>query len=97
MELTYEQRINSAKEFLESHGYIVKKDYSTLFVGKWIAFEQRGMNEVLHGKVESVIYPSELLVVKCKNRVRRYISPEQILTFFKNKKECYEFTGEIKW
>ena len=36
MGLTYEQRINSAKEYLESHGYIVKKDYST-FVGKWIA------------------------------------------------------------
>lgn len=96
MGLTYEQWINSAKEYLESHGYIVKKDYST-FVGKWIAFEQKGMNKVLHGIVENTMWDSELLIVKCKNRVRRHITPEQILAFFENKKECYEFRGEIKW
>lgn len=96
MGLTYEQRINSAKEYLESHGYIVKKDYST-FIGKWIAFEQRGINKIMHGRIESTTLESKLLVVKCKNREWRYIEPEQILGFFENKKECYEFTGEISW
>ena len=69
--------------------------YST-FVGKWIAFEQRGINKIMHGWIEDTILESELLVVKCKNRERRYIRAEQILAFFENKKECYEFTGEIK-
>lgn len=94
MGLTYEQQINSAKEFLENHGYIVKKDYST-FVGKWITFWQKGMKPILHGRIEDTRLESELLVVKCKNRERRYITAEQILGFFENKKECYEFTGEI--
>lgn len=96
MELTYEQRINSAKEYLENHGYIVKRDYST-FIGKWIAFKQRGINKIMHGRIESTTLESKLLVVKCKNREWRYIEPEQILGFFENKKECYEFTGEISW
>ena len=59
--------------------------------------EQRGINKIMHGWIKDTILESELLVVKCKNGEQRCIKPEQILGFFKNKKECYEFTGEIKY
>ena len=50
MGLTKQQRINEAIELLTAHGYIVRKDYSSL-IGKWVSFWKAGMLPVLHGKV----------------------------------------------
>lgn len=71
MGLTKRQRIKSAIALLESHGYVVTKDFSKL-LGKWVAFRriQTG-SQIQHGKV---IKSDPNLVVKCEDceKNRRY-------------------------
>lgn len=58
-------------------------------IGKWVAFKQEGMSQILHGKVERVY--GTCLAVKCKNRNRRYVSISECYKFFDNKEECYAY------
>lgn len=90
MGLTKEQRINGAIELLEHNGYIVNKDYSML-IGKWVAFYQIGMWDILHGKVIGVIYGNkkEYFEVECKNGCHRFPSMDDTISFTDSKQECY--------
>lgn len=61
-------------------------------IGKWVAFKQEGMQQVLHGKVIKLTGMSDdCFVVKCKNGERRYVNMNDCYKFFDSKKECYEF------
>ena len=89
MGLTYDQRIASMIDYLEQRGYKVIKDESSL-VDEWIAFKQEGMESILHGKIRSVT-SCGTCIIRCKNGERRFCNVEDILAFFDNKKECYEY------
>lgn len=90
MGLTKEQRINGAIDLLEHNGYIVKKDYSML-IGKWVAFHQTGMRDILHGKVIAVISgcKTDCFEVKCKNGYSKFTTINHIIEFTDNKQDCY--------
>ena len=89
MEITYDQKIINIINYLEQRGYKVIKDNSSV-VGKWVAFRQEGMEPILHGRVRSVTTIGTY-AIRCKNGERRFCNVEDILTFFDNKKECYEY------
>ena len=89
MGLTYDQRITSIINYLEQRGYKVTKDESSL-VGKWCAFKQEGMEPILHGKIRNVT-SCGTCIIRCKNGQRRFCNVKNILAFFENKKECYEY------
>lgn len=80
MGLTLEQEINGAIEFLEAHGYIVKKDYSTM-IGKWVVFVQEGMDPFLHGKIIDII-DYDIFKIRCKNGEIRYARMKDIYRVF---------------
>ena len=95
MGLTKQQYINEAIVFLKSHGYIVKKDFSSL-IGKWVAFHQNGMQPVLHGKVINEIGKKDTLFkVKCKNSCYRFVHMDDVIEFCDNKQDCYAIKN--KW
>ena len=58
-------------------------------IGKWVAFKQEGMKEILHGKVMSVHF--SFMKIKCKNGCWRYVALNECYKFFDNKNECYNF------
>lgn len=89
MEITYDQKIINIINYLEQRGYKVIKDNSSV-VGKWVAFRQEGMEPILHGRVRSVTIIGTC-TIRCKNGERRFCNVEDILSFFDNKKECYEY------
>lgn len=82
-------QIKEAIDFLERHGYKVFKDRSSL-VDKWVAFHWQGMEPIMHGQVQSVSLEGTY-TIKCKNGSRKWINEKDILKFFDNKKECYEY------
>lgn len=88
MGLTKDQRIKFAIGFLESNGYKVHQDFSSL-IGKWAVFRQNGMKPLLHGKVVDFYYNSGMCRIKCKNAYYRYIRPDEIIDFYDNKDDCY--------
>ncbi len=95
MGLTKQQYINEAIAFLKSHGYIVKKDFSSL-IGKWVAFHQNGMQPVLHGKVINEIGKKDVLFeVKCKNSCYRFVHMDDVIEFCDSKQDCYAIKN--KW
>lgn len=53
---------------------------------KWVAFKQKGMTCVLHGRVVSDCISS--LSVKCKNQYRT-VGLENVIGFYDTKEECY--------
>lgn len=85
--ITNTQNINSSIAFLESMGYIVKKDYSKL-IGKWVAFRQDGMKSILHGKVKDVSM-NGCCAIKCKNGCMRYADVDNVIEFCDEKELCY--------
>lgn len=87
-----QENIKVAIELLEKNGYIVKKDYS-MFVGKWVAFHQEGMTQMLHGKIIQIIHGSknDCFEIRCKNNYKRYKNYDDIIEFFDNKQNCYQF------
>lgn len=85
--ITKEQRTNFAIAFLESNGYIVKKDYSKL-VGKRAAFRQEGMKPILHGKVINVSI-NGCCTIRCKNGCMRYTNVNDVIKFCDEKELCY--------
>lgn len=85
--ITKEQRIKSSIAFLESNGYIVTKDYSEL-IGKWASFRQKGMQPILHGKVED-ISSKGFCSIKCKNGYVRYVNVNEVIKFCDDKQLCY--------
>lgn len=89
MEITYDQKIINIINYLEQRGYKVVKDNSSV-VGKWVAFRQEGMEPILHGRVRNVTTIGTC-AIRCKNGERRFCNVEDILAFFDNKKECYEY------
>lgn len=89
MEITYDQKIINIINYLEQQGYKIIKDNSSV-VGKWVAFRQEGMEPILHGRVRSVTTIGTC-AIRCKNGERRFCNVEDILAFFDNKKECYEY------
>lgn len=88
MRLTNNQRISSAIALLESYGYTVTKNYPNL-VGKWVAFRQDGMSQILHGKVAD-ISKNGCCTIRCKNGERRYINVVDVIEFCDDKKSCYK-------
>ncbi len=62
-------------------------------IGKWVAFKQEGMKQILHGKVFAT--NNSCIKIKCKNGQRRYISLEDCYKFFDSKSECYNFKEEL--
>lgn len=82
-------KIYEAIEFLEYHGYKVFRDRSGL-VDKWVAFHWHGMQPIMHGQIQSVSLEGTY-VIKCKNGSKRWIDEKDILKFFDDKKECYEY------
>lgn len=89
MKLTTKQQISEAIDFLETHGYKVFKDKSYL-VGKWVAFRWHGMEPIMHGRIQSVSLDGTC-TIKCKNGSRKWINEKDVLKFFDDKKECYEY------
>ena len=89
MEITYDQKIINIINYLEQRGYKVIKDNSSV-VGKWMAFRQEGMEPILHGRVRSVTDVGTC-VIRCKNGERRFCNVKDVLKFFDNKRECYEY------
>ena len=89
MGLTKQQRINEAIELLTAHGYIVRKDYSSL-IGKWVSFWKAGMLTVLHGKVIDELGKDDAIFkVKCKNGCYRFVHMDDVIGFHDNKQDCY--------
>lgn len=89
MEITYDQRIINIINYLEQRGYKVIKDNSSV-VGKWMTFRQEGMEPILHGRVRSVT-DAATCVIRCKNGHRRFCDVKDVLKFFENKREYYEY------
>ena len=89
MKLATKQQISEAIEFLECHGYKVFKDRSSL-VDKWVAFRWHGMEPIMHGQIQSFSLEGTC-TIKCKNGSRKWINKKDVLKFFDNKKECYEY------
>ena len=90
MKITEQQRINEAIELLTAHGYIVKKDYSSL-IGKWVSFWKPGMLPVLHGRVIDEVGKNDAIFkVKCKNSCYRFVHIDNVNDFHDNKQDCYE-------
>lgn len=84
------EQIIAAINFLNQNGYIVRMNLQK-YINKWIAFTQRGMEPILHGRIISVSNFDEFFYVKCKNGEIRYPNIEDAIKFFDSKKECYEF------
>lgn len=55
-----------------------------------MAFRQEGMKPILHGRVRSVTDVGTC-VIRCKNVERRFCNVKDVLKFFDNKRECYEY------
>lgn len=89
MGLTEQQRINEAIELLTAHGYIVKKDYSSL-IGKWVSFWKPGMLPVRHGRIIDEVGKNDVIFkVKCKNSCYRFVHMDDVIEFHDNKQDCY--------
>lgn len=80
MGLKKRQRIKSAIALLESHGYVVTKDFSKL-LGKWVAFRR-----IQHGKV---IKSDPNLVVKCED-CEKIVDMDDVIEFLDNEEDCYK-------
>ena len=85
-----EEQIVAAINFLKENGYIVCVDLE-VYTDKWIAFKQKGMNFVLHGRIIGASNFDKFFYVKCKNNEFRYPKVEDAIKIFNSKKECYEF------
>ena len=84
------EQIIAAINFLNQNGYVVRMNLQK-YINKWIAFTQRGMEPILHGRIISVSNSDEFFYVKCKNGEIRYPKVEDVIKFFDSKKECYKF------
>lgn len=84
------EQIIAAINFLNQNGYVVRMNLQK-YINKWIAFTQRGMEPILHGRIISVSNFDEFFYVKCKNGEIRYPNVKDAIKFFDSKKECYEF------
>lgn len=81
--------IVAAITFLRQNGYAVEKaEMDIQNIGKWVAFRQDGMNQILHGKVIA-ISDVDVCTIKCKNGACRWACKENIIGFYDNKQECY--------
>ena len=88
-DMNREESIDKAIKLLQRNGYIVRKDYSVM-IGRWIAFRQDGMNQILHGKIlEERGSDYTYFKVRCKNGEYRYPTIYEVIGFFNNKKSCY--------
>lgn len=85
--LEKEEKIKEEKRLLESNGYKVHIDYSYL-MGKWVAFRQKGMRPVLHGKVILVDIFGHCKI-KCKRAKIRYTCADKIIGIYNRKSDCY--------
>lgn len=84
------EQIIAAINFLNQNGYVVRMNLQK-YINKWIAFTQRGMEPILHGRIINVSNFDEFFYVKCKNNEIRYPKVEDVIKIFNSKKECYEF------
>lgn len=84
----------SARDFICDNIDMISEKMKTKqleYIGKWVAFHQDGMNEVLHGKIIDFI--SSFVVIKCKNNYIRYIPEKNIVGIYTNKQQCYSVKG----
>lgn len=58
-------------------------------IGKWVAFKQEGIKQILHGKVMGVY--GACIKIKCKNGCWRFANLKECYKFFNDKNECYNF------
>ena len=55
-----------------------------------MTFRQEGMEPILHGRVRSVT-DAATCAIRCKNGHGRFCDVKDVLKFFENKRECYEY------
>ena len=85
-----EDQVIAAINFLKENGYIVCTNLE-VYMDKWIAFKQSGLNSVLHGRIIGASNLDKFFYVKCKNGEIRYPKVEDVIKIFNSKKECYGF------
>lgn len=79
------EQIIAAINFLNQNGYVVRMNLQK-YINKWIAFTQRGMEPVLHGRIISVSNFDEFFYVKCKNGEIKYPKVEDVIKFLIQRK-----------
>lgn len=75
----------------ETHqtGFYEKIRTNSYFVDKWVAFRQKGMRPVLHGKVRKVD-DSGLCMIRGKRAKIRFANVDKIIGIYDKKSDCYK-------